>query len=547
MNGRADRYDVFCASALAALTVLSRLPYRARMLYNWDAVQFALALQEYDVVKHQPHPPGYILYVALGRLVNTWLDNPTAAYVVLAVAFSGLTTFVVYFLARTAYDRATALVAATLLAVSPLSWFYGSVGLTYAGEALCASTVAYFAFRALRGSETDAWLAAGYLGLAGGVRQSILLLLLPLWLGATIFGVRRLRTVVIGLGIIAGAVMAWFVPMIWLTGGLERYLAASVDLAETVVKPTSIFSGYLETNLRMGRYLVESVLVGLGPLALAALFLPWYVRRRGWGAREWFFVAWTATPVLVYTLVHFGQAGYALTFLPALVVLLSAVLVSALGQAAAFTAHAWLRPAAIAAAVGVVVLVNGSFFVNARPLPRDFETPRSAWMKMAEDEAFDWIFSRTAAALREHEDVVRTFVAAIGGQFSPEDTAIITELGNPRSYPWMRHAVFYLREYPIYELQVGEMPAGYYAPQVSLAMTRVRGSEVRLPAGVKRLVWFVDHWSPTSERPPGLMEIEIPYGRFLYVLPVGRKPVSYAGYTLVRDEPPRRAVRRAVR
>jgi len=379
--------------------------------------------------------------------------------------------------------------------------------------------------------------------LAGGVRQSILLLLLPLWLGATIVGIRRLRTVVVGVGIIAVAVMAWFVPMIWLTGGLDRYLAASVDLAETVVKPTSILGGDVDTTLRMARYLVESVLVGLGPLALAAFFLPWYVRRRGWGSREWLLVAWTVPPVLVYTLVHFGQAGYALTFLPALVVLLSAVLVSALGHAAAFTAHAWLRPAAIAAAVAVVVFVNGSFFVNARPLPRDFETPKSAWMKMAEDEAFDWIFSRTAAALREHEEVVRTFMAAITGQFSPDDTAVITELGNPRSYPWMRHAVFYLREYPIYELQVGELPAGYYAPQVSLAMTRVHGSEIRLPAGIKRLVWFVDHWSPTSERPPGLMEIEIPYGRFLYVLPVGRKPVSYAGYTLIREEPPRRAGR----
>src|SRR5262245_57640964 len=297
IDRRADRYDVLCASALAALTILSRMPYRARMLYNWDAVQFALALREYDVVKHQPHPPGYILYVALGRLVNTWLDDPTSAYVVLAVAFSGLTTFVVYMLARTAYDRVTALVAATLLAVSPLSWFYGSVGLTYAGEALCASTVAYFGFRALRGSETDAWLAAGYLGLAGGVRQSILLLLLPLWLGATIIGVRRLRTVVVGFLIIAVAVTAWFVPLLWLTGGFERYLAASVDLAETVVKPTSILGGYVETNLRMARYLVESVLVGLGPLALAVCFVPWYVRHRGWGSREWFFAGWTITPV----------------------------------------------------------------------------------------------------------------------------------------------------------------------------------------------------------------------------------------------------------
>lgn len=543
MDRRVDRYDLLWASALAALTIWSRLPYRARMLYNWDAVQFALALREYDVVKHQPHPPGYILYVALGHLVNTWLDNPTAAYVTLAVAFSGLTTFVVYLLARTAYDRATALVAATLLAVSPLFWFYGSVGLTYAGEALCATTVAYFAFRALRGSETDAWLAAGYLGLAGGVRQSILLLLLPLWLGATIVGVRRLRTVVIGVGIMLATVIAWFVPMVWLTGGLDRYLAASVDLAETVVKPTSILGPYLETNFRMARYLVESVLVGLGPLVLAALLVPWYVGRRGWGQREWFFVGWTVTPVLVYTLVHFGQAGYVLTFLPALVVLLSAVLVAALGGATASLARPWLAPLALAASVAVVVVANGSFFVNARPLQRDFERPRAAWVKIAEDEAFDWIFSRTAAALREHEEVVRTFIEAIRGQFSPEDTAVITELGNPRSYPWMRHAAFYLSSYPVYELQVGDMPYGYYSPRASLAMTRVRDSEVHIPASVKRLVWFVDHWSPTSERPPGLMEIEIPYGRFLYVLPVGKKPVIYAGYTLIREDAPRRAAR----
>ncbi|HJR51074.1 MAG TPA: glycosyltransferase family 39 protein, partial [Gemmatimonadales bacterium] len=145
LRERADRLDYALAAALSLLTVLSRLPYRARMLYNWDAVQFALALHEYDVVKHQPHPPGYILYVALGRLVHGWTGDAAAAYVLLAVAFSGAGTFVVYLLARAVYDRPTALTAATLLAVSPLFWFYGTVGLSYAGEALMASVVAYFA------------------------------------------------------------------------------------------------------------------------------------------------------------------------------------------------------------------------------------------------------------------------------------------------------------------------------------------------------------------------------------------------------------------
>ncbi|MBI1736311.1 MAG: DUF2723 domain-containing protein [Candidatus Rokubacteria bacterium] len=538
------RWDFVCAAALAFLTVVSRLPYRVRMAYNWDAVQFALALREYDVVKHQPHPPGYVLYVGLGRLANAWLADETAAYVLLAVVFSGLTTFVVYYLARAIYGRATALAAATLVAVSPLFWFYGSVGLTYAGEALCASTVAYFSFRALGGSRTDAWLSAGYLGLAGGVRQSILVLLLPLWAGSVGFGVRSARVLVIGLAIVATTVLTWFLPMVWLTGGLERYLEASRTLAETVVMPTSIVSGAFEATLRMSRYVLESVLVGLGPLVLVAFLLPWYVRRHGWSRRESFLVAWTVPPALVYTLVHFGQAGYVLTFLPALVILLSRVLLAAITEAPA--ARPRLRAAFAAAVVTAVVFVNGSFFVSARPLPRDFDTPKPRWQQVAEDEAFDWIFSRTAAALAEHEAVMRTFVDAIRGLYDPAETVVLTELGNTRSYPWLRHAMLYLPGYTIYELHVGDVPPGYYAPRFASAMTPFPDTEIHLPASARRLVWFVDHWSPLSERPDDMVEIELPHGRYLYVLPLRGATVEYAGYTFIRDEPPRRA-RRAAR
>jgi 4-amino-4-deoxy-L-arabinose transferase-like glycosyltransferase len=504
-------------------------------------VQFALALREYDVLKHQPHPPGYILYIVLGRLANVWLDDPTAAYVTLAVAFSGLTTFVVYFLARAVYDRTTAIAAATLLAVSPLFWFYGSVGLTYAGEALFASTVAYFAYRALNGSRPDAYLAAWYLGIAGGLRQSLLILMFPLWLGCVAFGVRRLRVVAIALTILAASVLTWLVPMIWLTGGLDRYVAASVELADLVVMPTSIVGGPLDVTLRMSRYLLESVLVALGPLALAGLFSVWYVRRFGRSSREAFLLAWTVPPVLVYTLVHFGQAGYVLTFLPALVIFLSRVLVTALGHAAESLRYPRARVALTGAVVGLVVLVNGSFFVSARPTPRDFDTPRPAWIRQAQDEVFDWIFSRTAAALRQHEDVVQGFVDAIRGLYGGGGTVVITEQGNPRSYPWFRHAMFYLPEHAIYELQVGAQAPGFRASRLSSTMTVIPETRIQLPASAERLVWFVDHWSPTTARPAGLIEIEIPHGRYLYVLPLGRKPVAYADYTIVRAQPPRRA------
>jgi hypothetical protein len=536
MTGLGRRLDLVLATALSVVTVLSRLPYRARMLYDWDAVQFALALREFDVAKHQPHPPGYILYVALGKLVNPWVGDPAATYVLLAVVFSGLTTFVVYQLARAIYDRPTALVAASLLAVSPLFWFYGSVGLSYVGEALGSSVVAHFAFRALRGSEANAWLAAVYLGLAGGLRQSMLVLLFPLWLGSTVIGVRRGRTVAIGLALLALATLTWLVPLVWLSGGLQRYLTPTIDLARFVLRPTAIGTGSVEVLFAMQRHLLESVLVALGPLVLAVVFLPWFIRQHGWGRREWFLLGWAGGPMLFYALVHFGQAGYALTFLPALVILLSRILITALGGAT-LASRPRARAVGAAAAVIAVVLVNGAFFVSARPLPRSFDPSRPAWMRTAEDEAADWIFSRTVAALREREAIVGSYVGAIRRSWSATETVVLTEIGNPRSYGWFRHAMYYLAEYRVYALWVGGSAPDTALPPGGGAMWLLPGAEIQLPPGARRLVWFVDHWSPTVERPWGLEEIALPYGRYLYVLPVTREPIHYAGYIFRPEQP----------
>jgi hypothetical protein len=525
--------DLVISLALAIVTMATRWPYRARMLYNWDAVQFALALREFDVAKHQPHPPGYLLYVGLGRLMNRWAGDPAMAYVGLAIVFSGATTLIVYWLARRLYDRTTAVAAASLLAVSPLFWFYGSVGLTYAGEAFGASLVAWCAWGALEGRVRHVYWGALALGLMGGMRQSVLVLIFPLWLGAALLGIRSWRRMWIAGGVLVASVLSWLLPMIWLSGGLAAYVAVSTQLYGSVVLPTSVLGGSLNITFAQARYLAESVIVGLGPLALAFFALPVYARRVGWGRQEWFLVAWIAPPAAFYTLVHFGQAGYVLTFLPALVILLARALVEAVAAGSERLRRPNWRWALTSAALVALVLINTGFFARARPATREFDNREGdAWVWRARDEIHDWIMSRTAAALREHEAVIRTYVETIRAVYDPDDTALLTELGNPRSYPWLRHAMYYLPEYAIYQVQLGEVP-GYYAPQSAVTMILTPGSYIELPRSVRQLVWFVDHWDPTVPRPEGLLEIPLPYGRFLYVLPVGRV-AEHAGYTFVR-------------
>src|SRR5215813_6123193 len=83
--------DVAIALALGAATVVSRVPLRARLLPTWDAVQFALAISQYDIVRHQPHPPGYLLYVAAARAVEAVVGDATQSFVWLATVASGAT------------------------------------------------------------------------------------------------------------------------------------------------------------------------------------------------------------------------------------------------------------------------------------------------------------------------------------------------------------------------------------------------------------------------------------------------------------------------
>ena len=161
-------------------------------------------------------------------------------------------------------------------------------------------------------------------------------------------------------------------------------------------------------------------------------------------------------PAAFYTLVHFGQAGYVLTFLPALVILLARALVEAVGRApsgcagragAGRSPPRWSRSSSSS---------TPASSCSARRCRASSTPGRRRLVWRARDEAHDWILSRTAAALREHEAVIRTYVETIRAVYDPDDTALLTELGNPRSYPWLRHAMFYLPEYPIYQLQLGD-------------------------------------------------------------------------------------------
>jgi hypothetical protein len=68
----------WAAAILALVFLAGHLPFLASALEDIDSVNFALGLRDFDPGRHRPHPPGYPIYMALGKAANVALSEPRA-------------------------------------------------------------------------------------------------------------------------------------------------------------------------------------------------------------------------------------------------------------------------------------------------------------------------------------------------------------------------------------------------------------------------------------------------------------------------------------
>ena len=135
--------DTVDAAFLAALVLATRVPFRSHSLYDIDSVNFALGMRRFDPTVHQPHPPGYFLYVCAGRLVNAFMHDANAALVAIGVAASCGAVVLIYALAQAWFGGRAGLFAGMMFVFSPLAWFHGTVALTYSVEAFFSALTGY--------------------------------------------------------------------------------------------------------------------------------------------------------------------------------------------------------------------------------------------------------------------------------------------------------------------------------------------------------------------------------------------------------------------
>ena len=223
------RHERIAAWLLAVFVAVTRWPALSQTLWDWDEALFALALRDYDVTAHHPHPPGFPLFIGLAKLIP--LD---AFHALQSISFvASLFVFpAMFFLARALRASApVAMGAGLLLAFFPNVWFYGGTALSDVPSMVLVITACALLLRG------QVLLGAIVLGIAAGFRpQNLLIGFVPF----VIAFVRHRRAALAGGLVTAIIVIASYASAASSSGGWDVYRGA-LERHEEYIRNTDSF------------------------------------------------------------------------------------------------------------------------------------------------------------------------------------------------------------------------------------------------------------------------------------------------------------------
>src|SRR5947209_16760280 len=99
----------------AILVLISRIATAPKTPWENDELLFAQAVRKFDPSNYHPHPPGYPLYVLLGKALAPVVGDPWRALVILAILAAPIGFIALARAFRNWIDDADVAVAAALL------------------------------------------------------------------------------------------------------------------------------------------------------------------------------------------------------------------------------------------------------------------------------------------------------------------------------------------------------------------------------------------------------------------------------------------------
>ena len=245
---RRERQLLIAATVIAALT---RILSVARTPWDWDEILFSLGLREFDIVKHNPHPPGFPLYIVSAKLFRLFgLSDFHSLQAVNCIAAALVVPVTVFLCRELRFRFGPALSAALLLAFMPNVWFFGGTAFSDVPSMVLVMAASGFLLRGARDGRSYV-IGAALLGVAAGYRpQNLMVGAVPAVI-ATFYQLRRraIARVAIAIAIGATITVGSYAGAAMATGGWSRYSRA-VQLHRQYIDKIDSFRAPLRPSLR---------------------------------------------------------------------------------------------------------------------------------------------------------------------------------------------------------------------------------------------------------------------------------------------------------
>ena len=493
-----DRRDVYFAAAVGALVVVSRSIYAPQYLINFDAVNFALAIREFNPGLDQPQPPGYPVFVLLLRILDFALHNARLDLFLAGIVGSLAATLLLWRFVSVMYGKSAGYVSSLLLAVHPIFWYAGLANPVRTYLAVISVATAWMAWECVRADRPGRWIfgMAAVLGLLSGFRPETLVLMSPLFLWALLRARLSPSQAVSATFLLFACASAWIAPLAYSAGGPRAFVQLNSEYLWNNSRDFTLVFG--AAPRQAFRTMQLATLWNFGPavvwvwaLLLAAPRLSSAMKE----GRGLFLAVWFLPPFLFHALVHVRDLDQTLITAPVL---------CTLGGWSIVNVAVKRRKLIVPAAVTAVLLLSWHLF--RRPVIADLKVASNGTVKFSNR----WIKSTFTAI-----DALR----AQGALLIVCHDSVVN---------W-RQMSYYFPDTPVLYLPAAEAGNSHIAPFWALAGKPIRPADapISLPAGTA-IAWSTHDNSGIRETLARVTSVT-EAGPLVAARPAGGQRFSFSG------------------
>jgi hypothetical protein len=499
--------------------------------FGTDRVNLAYALDVFDPARHQPHPPGYPLFVAFARMIHFLTSNVEVTFWTISVIATVLSGWLLYTIAARMVSSWAAAASLILFLLNPILWFSRLRSPLRPWLAVFSLLVGYCAWRTWTGERRFILWGALALGIGAGFRPDLIAYLLPIWAFSAWKSQAPIRLLLSGVAVLAALGFVWFAIVADAMGGVAAMLHIIWAYITFQSRTESIA---FADSIRSWTRPISRLLLWNSMAVLGWVWAPILLRRRMQAMRvPWMFLfVWLAPGILFQLIVHIGEPGHTLFAIPVFCLIGGAVLS--------------LMPRYRNAVLTLAAIVSAGLFLNAVPFgyPPSPDSPlwKKAWLSLKNSIAYG-TFETSMQRLEWTDELRRVSIEELWRfRLSDRPTIIVALNGNGQEFDFISWRVvsYYMGDQRLRVLMDNTTTndVGRVRFVQGMNMDVAPAASVTLPRS-GRILWIMQPGGRFHQALQKVMSVQ--RGRYILYsdIPEDIAPFEIEGFKFAAEEPVR--------